>query len=45
VPGNYAAGLLSAEQMSTLEFHTWNGVAASIAKPDQMVFSLDPGEN
>ena len=39
-----AAGLLSAAQMNTLEFHTWNGVATSIAKPDRMVFDLDPGE-
>ena len=39
-----AAGLLSAAQMNTLEFHTWNGVATSIAKPDRMIFDLDPGE-
>ena len=39
-----AAGLLSAAQMNTLEFHTWNGVATSIAKPDRMVLDLDPGE-
>ena len=38
------AGLLSAAQMNTLEFHTWNGVATSIAKPDRMVFDLDPGD-
>ena len=38
------AGLLSAAQMNTLEFHTWNGVATSIAKPDRMIFDLDPGE-
>ena len=30
--------------MNTLEFHTWNGVAKSIAKPDRMIFDLDPGE-
>ena len=45
VPRNYAASLLSTGQMSTLEFHTRNGVAASIAKPDQVVFELDSGEN
>lgn len=39
-----AAGLLSAAQMNTLEFHTWNAVATSIAKPDRMIFDLDPGE-
>ena len=38
------AGLLSAAQVNTLEFHTWNGVATSIAKPDRMIFDLDPGE-
>ena len=38
------AGLLSAAQMNTLEFHTWNGVATSINKPDRMIFDLDPGE-
>lgn len=38
------AGLLSAAQMNALEFHTWNGVATSIAKPDRMIFDLDPGD-
>ena len=38
------AGLLGAAQMNTLEFHTWNGVATSIDKPDRMIFDLDPGE-
>ena len=37
-------GLLSAAQMNTLEFHTWNAVATSIDKPDRMIFDLDPGE-
>ena len=41
---NNVAGLLSAAQMSTLEFHTWNSVATSFAKPDRMIFDLDPGE-
>ncbi len=38
------AGLLGAAQMNTLEFHTWNGVATAIDKPDRMIFDLDPGE-
>ncbi|MES2412487.1 MAG: DNA ligase D [Pseudomonadota bacterium] len=37
-------GLLSAAQMNTLEFHTWNAVASNIGKPDRMTFDLDPGE-
>ena len=41
---NNVAGLLSAAQMNTLEFHTWNSIATSIAKPDRMIFDLDPGE-
>jgi bifunctional non-homologous end joining protein LigD len=39
-----ATGLLSAAQMNTLEFHTWNAVASSIGKPDRMTFDLDPGD-
>ncbi len=38
------AGLLSAAQMNALEFHTWNGVATSIDKPDRIIFDLDPRE-
>ncbi|RYX94346.1 MAG: DNA ligase D [Comamonadaceae bacterium] len=38
-------GLLSAAQMNTLEFHTWNATASSIGKPDRMTFDLDPGDN
>ncbi|MEP6823522.1 MAG: DNA ligase D [Ramlibacter sp.] len=37
-------GLLSAAQMNVIEFHTWNGVKSSLAKPDRMTFDLDPGE-
>jgi len=37
-------GLLSAAQMNVLEFHTWNATARTIAKPDRMVFDLDPGD-
>ncbi|RZJ10556.1 MAG: ATP-dependent DNA ligase, partial [Haliea sp.] len=29
---------------NTLEFHTWNATASSIAKPDRMTFDLDPGD-
>jgi bifunctional non-homologous end joining protein LigD len=34
--------LVGAAQMGTIELHTWNAVAASIEKPDRMVFDLDP---
>ncbi|MDO9402783.1 MAG: DNA ligase D [Polaromonas sp.] len=37
-------GLLSAAQMNTLEFHTWNATASAIGKPDRMTFDLDPGD-
>ncbi len=37
--------LLSAAQMNTIEFHTWNATAQSIEKPDRMTFDLDPGDN
>jgi bifunctional non-homologous end joining protein LigD len=36
--------LVSAAQFNTLEFHTWNALAARIDKPDRMTFDLDPGE-
>ncbi|MBP6017922.1 MAG: DNA ligase D [Burkholderiaceae bacterium] len=39
-----AQGLLSAAQMNTIELHTWNAVKTVIAKPDRMIFDLDPGE-
>ena len=39
-----APGLLSAAQMNTIEFHTWNALASSIDKPDRMTFDLDPGD-
>ncbi len=38
------AGLLSAVQMNTVEFHTWNATTRSMGKPDRMLFDLDPGE-
>jgi DNA ligase D-like protein (predicted polymerase)/DNA ligase D-like protein (predicted 3'-phosphoesterase) len=34
--------LVSAAQMDAIEFHTWNGVASALGKPDRMVFDLDP---
>ena len=39
-----AEGLLSAAQMNTIEFHTWNARSRKIATPDRMIFDLDPGE-
>ena len=36
--------LLSAAQMNAVEFHTWNATAPDLARPDRMVFDLDPGE-
>ncbi len=39
-----AEALLSAAQMNTIEFHTWNSTAADIDRPDRMIFDLDPGE-
>ncbi|HKX41329.1 MAG TPA: DNA ligase D, partial [Burkholderiaceae bacterium] len=38
------AALVGAAQMNVIEFHTWNAVAKRIAKPDRVVFDLDPGE-
>jgi bifunctional non-homologous end joining protein LigD len=37
-----AKALVGAAQMGTVELHTWNALAASIEKPDRMVFDLDP---
>ena len=36
--------LVSAAQMNTIEFHTWNSTARTIDRPDRVVFDLDPGE-
>jgi bifunctional non-homologous end joining protein LigD len=41
---NTKEALLSAAQMNTIEFHTWNAKSRTIDKPDRMVFDLDPGE-
>ncbi|MGN6525290.1 MAG: DNA ligase D [Burkholderiaceae bacterium] len=37
-------GLLAATQMNVIELHTWNSVKRTIAKPDRVIFDLDPGE-
>ncbi|HEY0879641.1 MAG TPA: DNA ligase D [Zeimonas sp.] len=37
-------GLVTAAQMNTIEFHTWNATTRAIEKPDRMIFDLDPGE-
>src|SRR3546814_6205603 len=39
-----ARGLMSAGQMNVLEYHTWNAVKSNIAKPDRMIFAMDPGK-
>jgi bifunctional non-homologous end joining protein LigD len=39
-----ADALVSAAQMNTVEFHTWNSTAKRIDQPDRVVFDLDPGE-
>jgi len=41
---DHVDALLSAAQMNTIEFHTWNSLAARIDQPDRMIFDLDPGE-
>ncbi|MFX1675073.1 DNA ligase D [Paraburkholderia sp. A2WS-5] len=39
-----ADALLSAAQMNTVEFHTWNSTVRRLEKPDRVIFDLDPGE-
>ncbi|WP_410866306.1 DNA ligase D [Paraburkholderia sp. SIMBA_027] len=36
--------LISAAQMNTVEFHTWNSTIRRIDRPDRVIFDLDPGE-
>jgi len=36
--------LVAAAQMNVIEFHTWNSTEHGIARPDRMIFDLDPGE-
>jgi bifunctional non-homologous end joining protein LigD len=40
----YAAGLVGAVQMGTLEFHIWGARRDRLDRPDRMVFDLDPDE-
>ncbi|MDD4406653.1 MAG: non-homologous end-joining DNA ligase [Bacilli bacterium] len=37
-------GLISEVQMNSIEFHIWGSKAKKLAKPDMMVFGLDPDE-
>ncbi|MFJ2992359.1 DNA ligase D [Pandoraea sp. NPDC087047] len=37
-------GLVSAVQMGTVEFHTWNARSDLIERPDRVIFDLDPGK-
>ncbi|MEW6345908.1 MAG: DNA ligase D [Pseudomonadota bacterium] len=37
-----AEALVGAAQMDAIEFHTWNGLASDLERPDRMVFDLDP---
>ncbi|MFD1796487.1 DNA ligase D [Paracoccus aurantiacus] len=39
-----AAGLVSAVQMGTVEFHIWGARRDRLDRPDRMVFDLDPDE-
>lgn len=41
---NDAAGLVSAAQMGTIEFHVWGSRRDRLERPDRMVFDLDPDE-
>ena len=36
--------LVAAAQMNVVELHTWNSTTKAIAKPDRMLFDLDPGK-
>ena len=39
-----AKALVGAAQMNVIELHTWNSTTRAIAKPDRVIFDLDPGE-
>jgi bifunctional non-homologous end joining protein LigD len=36
--------LVGAAQMNVVELHTWNSTIRAIAKPDRVIFDLDPGK-
>lgn len=36
--------LVGAAQLNVIEFHTWNSRVGDLARPDRVVFDLDPGE-
>jgi bifunctional non-homologous end joining protein LigD len=39
-----AEDIVAAAQVGMVEIHTWNSTDRAIAKPDRIVFDLDPGE-
>ena len=39
-----AAAIVAAAQMNVIEFHTSNSTMKALAKPDRVIFDLDPGE-
>jgi len=38
------AAIVAATQLNVVEFHTWNARARNFAKPDRLIFDIDPGE-
>lgn len=38
------AGIASAVQMNTLEFHIWGSHAETLERPDRIIFDIDPDE-
>jgi len=38
------AAIVAAAQLNVVEFHTWNARARNFAKPDRLIFDIDPGE-
>lgn len=39
---NNVKALAGAAQINVVELHTWNALAKSVAKPDRVIFDLDP---
>ncbi|HSS27580.1 MAG TPA: DNA ligase D [Usitatibacter sp.] len=39
-----AEAIVAAAQMNVIEFHTSNSTTRALAKPDRVIFDLDPGE-